>query len=310
MTLITISRSPALVTYAQGLQKDLLANLTGLTPGTPFHELLKAADARHGIMGVGYGSIGPGPLDNGLRIYVRHGWNTTTFPTSFNGAKVKTIPSSPFRFSAKCGGLILSDQTDGCLGCVGKVNNKNGNYLLTCSHVFGFSGLAAGMDVYDGMAVDGHGDPIVVGSLEAFESPIKDSLLGASQGNTMDAAIALLSQEVTPGFSYGNLGVAHSEVAQNTSVCKQGPTTGTTFGTIVDLSMTFHMTLPNSYTFTDQMVVAGTGGPFCDNGDSGSLVVTSQGLNPVGLLFARDSDQNAIVTPIDRILTQFGFAIS
>ena len=62
--------------------------------------------------------------------------------------------------------------------------------------------------------------------------------------------------------------------------------------------------------FVDQIVVEGNKGGFLKAGDSGSLLVTNPGRNPVGLLFAAGrGGKIAIANPIDYVLSAFGVAI-
>jgi len=52
--------------------------------------------------------------------------------------------------------------------------------------------------------------------------------------------------------------------------------------------------------FVGQIVISGGG--FNNGGDSGSLVVTENGLNPIGLLFAGGGN-STFVNPIDDVLS-------
>jgi hypothetical protein len=61
--------------------------------------------------------------------------------------------------------------------------------------------------------------------------------------------------------------------------------------------------------FVEQIAVPHTAGMFSDGGDSGSLVVSDNGLHyPVGLLFA-GSETDTIVSRIDLVLDRFGVTI-
>jgi hypothetical protein len=62
--------------------------------------------------------------------------------------------------------------------------------------------------------------------------------------------------------------------------------------------------------FTNQFGVMGIGGIFSDRGDSGSLVTTFPGNNPVGLLFAGNAAANrTFCNDIRRVLAAFAVAI-
>ncbi|MBO1224557.1 MAG: hypothetical protein JYX80_09000 [Candidatus Scalindua sediminis] len=62
--------------------------------------------------------------------------------------------------------------------------------------------------------------------------------------------------------------------------------------------------------FVGQIVVESIKGPFLKPGDSGSLMVTDPGKNPVGLLFAGNrSGKIGFANPIDAVLARFGVTI-
>ena len=58
--------------------------------------------------------------------------------------------------------------------------------------------------------------------------------------------------------------------------------------------------------FVEQILI--TPGTFSAGGDSGSLIVTLEGNNPVGLLFAGSSSYT-IANPIDDVLDAFGVTV-
>ena len=91
----------------------------------------------------------------------------------------------------------------------------------------------------------------------------------------------------------------------NQSVAKHGRTTGLRFGTVVDISFDGEVAY-NGRTayFEDQVLIAGSDGPFSGRGDSGSLILDSPGAHPVGLLFAGDND-HTIANPIQHVLNRF-----
>ena len=122
--------------------------------------------------------------------------------------------------------------------------------------------------------------------------------------NYFDAAIAkpLIQSDIDPGIiGIGEIyGVETAYIGQR--VVKSGRTTEFTEGNI---SLT-HATIKVSYgggkmaTFEDQLVA----GPMSAGGDSGSLVVSGDTTNAVGLLFA-GSAQTTIFSPIQPILDYF-----
>jgi PKD repeat protein len=97
-------------------------------------------------------------------------------------------------------------------------------------------------------------------------------------------------------------------------VQKYGRTTGHTFGTVAETNVTVAVCIEargpfscaRAATFVGQFTV--TDGSFSAGGDSGSLIVTSSGNNPVGLLFAGSSTRT-IANPIQVVLDRFGVTI-
>ena len=157
------------------------------------------------------------------------------------------------------------------------------------------------------------------------------------QTNTMDAAIALSNTSSldfstpngdylsVPGYgapsstihpAYGNPNtIGDEDLAQLLTITggvqKYGRTTGLTTGKVTAVDSTvevcYDMNCDSVALFTDQILV--TPGTFSGAGDSGSLVVSNDGLRqPVGLLFAA-SDTQAILNRIDLILNRFGVMV-
>jgi len=116
--------------------------------------------------------------------------------------------------------------------------------------------------------------------------------------------------------AYGDPAVIGDETLGDllqTGVRKHGRTTGDTTGSVGTIGMTIDVcydALCNLVArFVDQLAVPHTAGVFSDGGDSGSLVVSNDGLHhPVGLLFA-GSETDTIVSRIDLVLDHFGVAI-
>ncbi|MGD0623911.1 MAG: hypothetical protein ABSB32_04230 [Thermodesulfobacteriota bacterium] len=156
-----------------------------------------------------------------------------------------------------------------------------------------------------------------------------------NQTNTMDAAIAKSNPEnlgfstpvgqygSVPGYgapsstlhpAYGDpntIGDENLALLIGAPVQKYGRGSGLTTGSISAINGTVNVCYDadcvNIARFTDQLIV--TPGTFSAGGDSGSLVVTNDGLKqPVGLLFA-GSDTQTIVNRIDRVLNRFGVTV-
>jgi len=149
-----------------------------------------------------------------------------------------------------------------------------------------------------------------IGLLHDFE-PI---VFSTSANNIIDAAIALSNEgdldNATPSNGYGTPMSTTAGATLRDQVQKYGRTTGLTKGTIAGVNVTVNV----GYTagtarFVGQILVTARKA-FIKAGDSGSLLVTDPGRNPVGLLFAGDSSgRYAFANPIDPVLTRFGVSI-
>ena len=135
----------------------------------------------------------------------------------------------------------------------------------------------------------------------------------------MDAAIAIVDPSAISGSTpaTAGYGAPTTNVAQATvglPVQKYGRTTGHTFGTVAETNVTVSICFETrgffqcakAATFVGQFTVSD--GSFSAGGDSGSLIVTANGNNPVGLLFAGNSTRT-IANPIQVVLDRFGVAI-
>lgn len=211
------------------------------------------------------------------------------------------------------------DITAGTLGARVVAKNPDSTteehvYALSNNHVFADSNAAS------------IGDPIIQpGDFDGGSSPnddfatlyaSKDIDFGTGSMNKMDAAIALVNGREL-GFStlndgYGAPTDTVTEAMLGLKVQKYGRTTGFTQGDIDAIEVTVTVCYAGtlsctlSATFQEQMRI--TPGTFSDGGDSGSLIVTQNGNNPVGLLFAGSSSYT-IASPIQPVLDEFGVKI-
>ena len=201
------------------------------------------------------------------------------------------------------------DITAGTIGC--RVTDGTNVYALSNNHVYAdCNNVNIGDNVLQPGTVDGGVDPDhAIGTLAAFE-PIA---FGPRRTNTIDAAIAESSTELlgnaTPDDGYGvpsstPVTVVEDMLDPPLTVQKHGRTTGLTTGVVDSINATVRVTYaPGWALFENQIIV--TPGTFSAGGDSGSLVVTQDGNNPVGLLFA-GSSSHTICNPIGPVLTQLG----
>lgn len=198
----------------------------------------------------------------------------------------------------------------GTIGC--RVKDASGNvFALSNNHVYALENSASiGSNVhqpglYDtGCATDLNN---VIGTLAHFV-PI---VFSTSASNTVDAAIALSSTanlgRSTPSDGYGTPKSATVQAFIGQKVQKYGRTTKLTRGKVYALNATVDVGYSSGTArFVGQIIV--TPGTFIKAGDSGSLMVTDPGRNPVGLLFA-GSSVIAIANPIGPVLGSFNVTV-
>lgn len=146
----------------------------------------------------------------------------------------------------------------------------------------------------------------VIGQLHDFE-PI---VFSSTANNTVDAAIASTTTanlgNATPADGYGVPKSAIVSAALDQPVQKYGRTTQLTKGVVTGVNATVKVGYSSGTArFVDQIIVQAIK-PFIKPGDSGSLLVTDPGRNPVGLLFAGDnSGKFAVANRIDLVLQVF-----
>lgn len=236
-------------------------------------------------------------------------------PEAPGGGKAKIDPTSRFERPVPIG--VSTGNVGECsAGTIGaRVKKANGEvYALSNNHVYALENEApTGSQVlqpglYDtNCAIDFNN---AIGSLSAFV-PIK-FLEGSS--NTVDAAIAILSTgdlgKATPSNGYGTPKSSPTTASVGQAVQKYGRTTALTKGTITGINVTVSVGYSSGTAlFADQIVVQSRKA-FIKPGDSGSLLVTDPGRNPVGLLFAGNSSGTfAVANRIGVVLTAFGVAI-
>jgi hypothetical protein len=186
-------------------------------------------------------------------------------------------------------------------------------YALSNNHVYALQNDASvGSDVLQPGRYDTNCDidqNNVIGTLHDYVQ------LDFSGGdNTVDAAIPLTTTEelgnATPSNGYGLPRSMTVDAAIGESVQKYGRTSSLTKGTITGIYATVNVGYSSGTAkFVDQIIVQGRK-PVIKAGDSGSLLVTDPGRDPVGLLFAGNgSGKLAVANSIDEVLSAFGVTI-
>lgn len=211
-------------------------------------------------------------------------------------------------------GISTGNEFSCSAGTIGaRVKSGTSVYALSNNHVYALENSAPyGSRVlqpgrYDtSCAVDPNN---VIGTLSAFV-PI---VFSTTADNTVDAAIALSSAanlgNSTPSDGYGTPKSATVEALLNQIVKKYGRTTKLTRGQVVAINATINVGYSSGTArFVDQIGILGSK-PFIRSGDSGSLVVTDSGANPVGLAFASSATGYAFANEIGNVLNAFGVTI-
>jgi hypothetical protein len=200
--------------------------------------------------------------------------------------------------------------TAGTIAC--RVIRNGSFYALSNNHVYADENRAAFGDStlqpgpYDG----GQNPRDAIGTLADFQ-PI---VFSRSASNQIDAAIALCPSRMldksTPDGSYGAPSRATAAAWVGLAVKKHGRTTGLTFGQVAFVNVTISVVYGSGTArFINQIAItAVTPEIFSDGGDSGSLIVTQDGNNPVGLLFAASSSAT-FANPIDLVLSTLGITV-
>jgi hypothetical protein len=166
------------------------------------------------------------------------------------------------------------------------------------------------------------GAPIFQPGLLDKNSPANDRIAALSKfvtldpaaQNQVDCAIAeldnprLAAPAVLPKVGKLTSGVPVS-AAEAMRVEKTGRTTGYTTGVIRDLSADVKIQYDAGVvTFTEQILITGDGGPFSDEGDSGSMIVDRRTKQAVGLLFA-GSSSHTIANHVSEVVNALGIGI-
>jgi len=210
-------------------------------------------------------------------------------------------------------GVSTGNENECSAGTIGaRVTDGANYYALSNNHVYALENNAPiGSRVlqpglYDTQCIESGNN--IIGEL-SYYIPID-----FSGTNTVDVALAkvytdpqtnkLMVGNSTPSDGYGTPSSATANPVIGDSVEKYGRTTNLTVGTItaINATITINYGASGNALFTGQVIVQ-SNRPFVKAGDSGSLIVTSAGLNPVALLFAGDnSGKYCVANNINTVL--------
>ncbi len=328
-----LTRSPSVLALAALVAAALVsASAGGPSAGPPSGsppglDAAIAAQERHtdellehpGVVGTGVGLNPAGrPV---VRIYVEAPPAAADLPNALDGVPVETVttgiimaraPSDRFPRPVPIG--VSSGHpaiTAGTLAA--RVTDGTNVYALSNNHVYAAMNSASiGDGIIQPGTADGGTDPADrIGTLADFQT-----ITFNGSPNTIDAAIALTSTAnvgtATPADGYGMPSPTTTTAFLGQAVKKYGRTTGLTNGTVAEINVTvdvcyvFFIVCLQQAHFVNQVSI--TPDAFSAGGDSGSLIVTQAGNQPVALLFA-GGEGRTVGNPIDLVLQRFGVTI-
>ncbi len=285
---------------------DIALTMRAQNAHTP--ELMKIPD----VVGTGTGIDASGKLSV-LVLTRREGVGHV--PKSVDGVPTEirvvgdvTAYAKPGSGSPQCG-TSTGNNLECAAGTIGAVVLKGSTkYLLSNNHVYARENAASIGEREDAPGrYDGKPRCAVTpqcGTLSQFVN------INFNGNNTIDCAIALMDTG-RPTSVVQSGGYTASSTVQSASVGlavkKSGRTSGLTHGTIQAINVTINVGYSSGVaTFTGQIMTPAT---FIRSGDSGSLMVTETGNNPVGLCFAGGSG-GSFANPIGPVLQAFGATIA
>jgi hypothetical protein len=204
-------------------------------------------------------------------------------------------------------GVSTGNQGSCSSGTIGARVRLGANvYALSNNHIYALENLAPlGSKALQPGRYDlncATGSDAVIGSLTRYV-PIVFSM---TANNVVDAAIAVSSTVLldrkTPSDGYGTPATTPTPAVLGQGVQKYGRTSGLTIGWVDGINATVTVAYATGVTrFVGQILVNGQG-TFSRAGDSGSLIVTNAGRQPVGLLFAGTPSGYTFANPIGAVL--------
>lgn len=285
---------------------DIALTMRAQNAHTP--DLLRIPD----VVGTGTGVAANGHL--AVLVLTRHA-GVANIPGTVDGVQTEVrvvgdvVPyGKPGSGGPQCG-TSTGNNLECAAGTIGAVVLKGSTkYLLSNNHVYARENAASIGEREDAPGrYDGHPKCAVTpqcGTLAQFVN------ISFSGNNTIDCAIALMStSNPTSVVQSGGYTASSTVVSPSVglAVKKSGRTSGLTTGTIQAINVTIQVGYSSGVaTFTGQIMTPAT---FIRSGDSGSLMVTQSGNNPVGLCFAGGSG-GSFANPIGPVLQAFGATIA
>ena len=267
-----------------------------------------------GIIGIGFGwkrTEGKQSAINCIRVYVKRKLALKRLPVrmripgSLESIPTDVIPIGKIRAhhgAAQCG-TSIGDHAGhrGTLGCL--VTDGRSQYFLGSWHVMDYQNTADGSPVFM-PALGSGGNFQRVGQITCCLQLVDDG----STPNSIDAAIASLAPGIAPDPRLPRLGQVSQTPEDLSGPQDQLPTvtidgcatqnqSGVIEAVAEDVLVEYYNN-PSSIGFlTNQIGIVGTAGDFSQETDSGALVVTENGINPVGILVGGGTTTDKIPVP-------------
>jgi hypothetical protein len=215
-----------------------------------------------------------------------------------SGANHQTEQTEPISLGTSGGNVNNISNAFCCSGTLGSLVTKGGvDYILSNNHVLADSNTG---QIGDEISQPG----LVDVSCDASQAQIVATLsewIPLGTGNVDAALAAIVGGAVKTDGSILDIGKPSTTTASigastiGQGVAKSGRTTGLTCSNISSISTNVKVQYQQgcnsgkkfTVTYTNQIVVGGSG--FSAGGDSGSLIVTSDNAQPIGLLYAGSS---------------------
>ncbi len=235
-----------------------------------------------------------------------------------NGAQHQVLQTPPIELGTSGGNVNDISTAFCCSGTLGAlVSDGSTDYILSNNHVLA--------DSDTGQSGDAISQPGLIDvNCDASQAQVVaylSSWISLTSGANVDAAIAQIRPNyVNTSGAILDVGVPSSTVAPVDSsaidmgVAKSGRTTGLTCANIsaidTDVKVQYQQGCNSGKKFwvnyTSQIMVSGSG--FSAGGDSGSLIVTSDNAEPIGLLFAGSSTET-IANRISDVTSTLGVSV-
>jgi hypothetical protein len=285
-----------------------------------------------GVVGTAVG-LGPGGIA-AVQVFTR-GTDVTGLPATLDGVpvalvvtgEIRALPASPAAPAAAVAvrpsdrfarpvpiGVSTGNEGSCSVGTIAaRVKLGSKVYALSNNHIYALENVAP---LGSKTLQPGRYDLNCAEGVDAGLGPLTryvPIIFSKTANNVVDAAVAVSSTALldrkTPADGYGTPARALATPTLGMGVQKYGRTSGLTVGWVDGINATVMVAYSTGVArFVGQVLVNGKG-TFSRAGDSGSLIVTTAGRQPVALLFAGTSSGYTFANPIGAVLKAFNVTI-